>query len=60
MIKEIYESDDLEVVFNCGAYSRGDYDVSEYVPSKRTIERCWGDIVDYCRSFNEGQTSNNS
>ena len=57
MIKEIYESDDLEVVFNCGAYSRGDYDVPEYVPSKRTIECCWGDIVDYCRNYYEGQAA---
>ena len=60
MIKEIYESDDLEVVFNCGAYSRGDYDVTECISPKRTIERCWGDIVDYCRSYYEGQTSDNS
>ena len=60
MIKEMYESDDIEVVFNYGAHSRGDYDVTESVSPKRTIERCWRDIVDYCWSFNERQTSDNS
>ena len=60
MIKEIYESDDFEMVLYGGADCRGDDDGSECVSPKRTIERCWGDIMDYCRNYYERQTSDNS
>lgn len=59
MIKEIHESNGFEM--GSDVYSDiwcNDGSV-ECVSPQRMVEHAWRDIVDYCRSFNEGQTADN-
>lgn len=60
MIQEIYESDYIEMGSNSNANSGSTDDSIEHLSTKRVTEHVWRDIVEYCRSFDEGQTTNNS
>lgn len=54
---EAIKTDDTEMGSNGNTDCGCDDDSYEYIPDKRSIERVWRDIVDYCRSFDEGQTT---
>lgn len=60
MIQEIYESDYIEMGSNSNANSRSTNDSAERLSTEHTFKHVWRDIVEYCRSFDEGQTTNNS
>jgi len=60
MIQEIYESDYIEMGSNSNVNSGGTNDSAEHLSPEHTVKHAWRDIVEYCRSFDEGQTANNS
>ena len=59
MIKEIYETDGFEMGSDAYSDIWCNNGSTEYLSPKHMVEHAWRDIVDYCRSFNEGQTTDN-
>lgn len=60
MIQEIYEPDYIEMGSNSNANSGSTNDSAEHLSTEHIVKHAWRDIVEHCRSFDEGQTANNS